>query len=427
MKQRKFMVNGGVLILLVLGSILGIFTFVLGQGMDEEPNNTCETAQAVGAVELPFTLDGSLDTPPAEPDVDFFRFTGVPGEGVQVELNGIPPEQGVGDPVLGLFNSECILIAVNDDSGSLNSRLLFTIPADGVFVLAATGYPDFNFVGEGFYSGTYQLALAPAVFAGSISGRVVDAVTGTPLPGDSQPFAIVELYRCSNGDCFEFVNSQSTDSMGEFRFDSDFNGVPLLAGTYRIIAYAAQYETRQTEPFDVGEGEDVDIGDIALTPHPVVISESRACSNLPSTGGICSYRIRITNRQDTPFQGAAWSNVNASEIGSVLNFTLFPAGPPRRVSLAPQQSKNVHFAFRVPGTVQDGAFICADAFVGQGSNPFFDTVAATFLFCISKGADGEFRVVPEQEARERWQQLYGTLPYGEAPYGKAPAPAKGKE
>src|SRR6185503_17827938 len=106
-----------------------------------------------------FTLDGSLDGSqvPGGGDVDFVRFSGTPNTTVQVDLEGQATGHGtLGDPLLGFFDSGCTVIAINDDNGStLNSRLVVTIPNDGVFIMAVTGCCDFGF-NQGS-SGTYQL------------------------------------------------------------------------------------------------------------------------------------------------------------------------------------------------------------------------------------------------------------------------------
>ncbi|HET9384266.1 MAG TPA: PKD domain-containing protein [Gemmatimonadales bacterium] len=129
------------------------------QGPDAEPNNTCFTAQNFATLELPFTLNGSLDGSPLPGggDVDFVRFTGTPGTTLRVDLEGQSTGQGtLSDPFLGWFDSGCNLLAINDDNGStLNSRLLVTIPSDGVFILAVTRCCDFSFDQGG--AGTYQL------------------------------------------------------------------------------------------------------------------------------------------------------------------------------------------------------------------------------------------------------------------------------
>jgi hypothetical protein len=192
---------------------IGYSSQALAQAVETEPNNTCPGAQNIGPVDLatPFTVTGSLDTPPDVPDVDFFRFEVTPGEIVRADLEGLT----LGDPFLGLFDPppDCNLLKFNDDFNGLNSRLGFVV-RDGVFVLAASSFFDDDFNGDGCCSGTYQLTIASIGLIGSIAGRVVNAVSGEPLRGDAPPFAFLELFRCESStkpndgeECLEFVNS----------------------------------------------------------------------------------------------------------------------------------------------------------------------------------------------------------------------------
>ncbi|HEX3034568.1 MAG TPA: carboxypeptidase-like regulatory domain-containing protein [Thermodesulfobacteriota bacterium] len=401
-------------IILVLGVVLGSFSPALAQGVEEEPNNPCTSSQDFGAVALPFTVDGSLDTPPDTPppdtpdptptptasDVDFFMFTGTPNDRVVVDLEGEATGKGtLTEPLLGFFDSDCNLIALDEGLGT-STRLVITIPSDGIFILAAASYPDYGFTGNGFYSGSYQMTISPFVAAGSISGRVVDAETEEPLRGDVTPFAFVELYRCFDSECFEFVNFQSTDSEGRFLFNSDFAGNPLEVGTYQVVASAEQYQRNQTAPFEVGEGEDKDIGDIPLTPSFLQFVEVQPCSDLTPLGGTCEYSFRVRNNSSTTLEGAVWSIIDSSGIGSFVCFTVFQTGrygaqtpAPREVSIGPGESRVLRFQFQVPGTVANGAFICTQAYLAQ--------------FCISKGVTG-FSIVPENKARRMLQQLRWT-------------------
>jgi hypothetical protein len=284
----------------------------------------------------------------------------------------------------------------------LNSRLLITIPADGFFVLGVTHFPDFEFAGGGV--GTYRLTVANFASIGSISGRVIDAVTGDPLPGDADPFSFVELLRCEGQFC-DFVSFQNPDSNGRFAFTTDFNGQPLEVGTYQVNAFANQYISGSTEPFAVGEGED-HVVDVPLEPLPIRISEIRPCGSLPPEGGTCAYSARITNRSGQAFDGGAWSTVFAFGIGSVVGSTQFQTNQPQSMTLRPGASKVVQFQFVVPPTVANGAFICADTWTGRGRlNPFFDTVAQRFLFCIDKGVGG-FSVMRERDAQRVFRQLH---------------------
>ncbi len=398
------------MLLSALAILIGVPHLAFAQGGEVEFNHPCPAAQDFGAVTLPFTVEGSLDTPPDFPDVDFFRFTATPGAEVRADLIGLE----LGDPFLGLFDSGCQLLASNDDSGGLNSRLQFAIPDDGVFILAATSCCDGDFSGTGGSSGSYQLTITPLVLAGSISGRIVDAVSGTPLRGDAFPFAFVELRRCLDSDCleFEFVNAQSTDREGRFLFSSDGAGFPLTADRYQVVAFADQFQTDQTAPFDVGEDEDHDIGDLPLTPFPIQFFAVDPCGNIAPTGGTCTYSVRVRNSSSTTFKGAAWSLISGFGIGSLANETVFQTGKrsgnpsPQKLALKPQQSTFLQFQFDVPGTVAEFASFCAEALVGQDPSPFFNTVGRRFLFCVSKEG-GTFSVVPEKKARKLFRQFEG--------------------
>ena len=63
----------------------------------------------------------------------------------------------------------------------------------------------------------------------------------------------------------------------------------------------------------------------------------------------------------------------------------------------------VSFEFQVPSTVQNGATICTQVFVGQGDTPFFTPVGRRDLFCITKGITG-FSVLSEAEGNSLRQQ-----------------------
>lgn len=173
---------------------------------ETEPNNTCSTAQDVGAPSLPLSLAGSLDGfPYPSGDVDFVRLAATPNASVRVDLEGQGTGKGtLGDPFLGFFDSGCNLLATNDDGGgNLNSRLDITMPSDGIAIVAVTGCCDSGFdQGSG---GTYELTVAEIVppandafsnatgisalpFSEVVDISVAGFETGEPTPSCTGPY-----------------------------------------------------------------------------------------------------------------------------------------------------------------------------------------------------------------------------------------------
>jgi hypothetical protein len=394
-----------------LSLAVGYSSPTLAQAVDIEPNDTCLGAQAIGAVDGSFTVSGSLDTPPDDPDVDFFRFEATPGAPLIADLVGVT----LGDPFLGLFDSACNLLAFNDDFSGLNSRLRFVVPDDGDFVLAASSFFDDDFNGDGCCSGAYELTVGPAPPAiGSITGRVVNSVTEEPLPGDAPPFAAVELLRSLEDDSLEVVSSQSTDSEGRFRFEQDFAGDPIAVGTFQVRAFANEFQQGATELFEVAEGQDVDVGDIPLTPPPIFISEVQPCSELLPQGGTCEYSARVFNTTSERLTGLAWSPVDGFSLGSSLDFTLFEASKARgsqiaareRVSVSAFGDQILRFQFEVPSFVAEGATFCTRIFLGLNPGPLVNTVDERSLFCITKSATA-FEVMAEVQSQKILRSVSG--------------------
>lgn len=248
--------------------LLSFAPTILAQNTETEPNNHCTTANEFAQpVTSTFVVDGKLGTN----DVDYYQFHATPGEQIQVDL-----QQGtLPDPFLGFLDGNCTPLAYNDDfQGSSNARLVLTVPANGILILAATAFDDLGFNGAHRFTGTYQLILSPPVVPiGSISGRIVDAGTQQPLPS----WAWVDLYYCPQpadpGSCYYVMNTGTADDR-TFSFSTDWNGQPLPAGTYYVIANGDGYQSNQPDLFAVGRDEHFSVGDIALTPNPSIGSIS---------------------------------------------------------------------------------------------------------------------------------------------------------
>lgn len=229
----------------------------------------------------------------------------------------------------------------------------------------------------------------------SIAGRVVDAQTGEPLPGRSVPFAQVKLYICySSFDCRP-VGSTGTDAQGSFRFDGAAAGLP--PGNYQIEVNAEQYVPFQTGFLNIPEG-DYDAGDLALESRPVRIVLEEPCT-VPSTGGNCRFKVRISNGLDTRLHGHAWSVADSIvSVSPVLINATFQTGNPKNVNLEPGESAVVAFSFPVPGNLHDGTYVCIDTFVAQRPSQFA-VLGNLPVLCLQKGAKS-LKAIPEGKKRE---------------------------
>ncbi|NHN35742.1 hypothetical protein G8764_00360 [Pseudomaricurvus alcaniphilus] len=502
----------------LLRILLMLVTMVYGAtaaalAIDEaEPNNPCFAAQQIGAFDFPTTVTGSLDSIPEQPDVDFFQFQGVAGQAVVVDLEGVATGAGsLSDPFLGLFNSECALLAINDDGGSgLNSRFSFNLPDDGVFVLGVTTCCDSGFIGGG--QGSYTLTVDELLTITSIDGRLVNANSGEPLPGAELPYALAHLLRCNGEVCDELIGSQQVGTGGEFSFQSDQFGNPLAATTYQIQAVAFGYENFTSAPFatlpevvnsvgdlgllplqvvgsisgrlvdalsadplpgnippypivylerceefgcfivagfspdDAGEFrfdgitynlspatyrlsanaegyqqsvsaqmpvaafEHADFGDFPLTPLPIQFGAIQPCV-IPPGGGLCEYSIDVRYRGTARrFRGEAWSTVEFYRPPT-YQVTRFQVGRngvenpnPQRLNLGQGQTETLTFQLDIPADVPDFSTVCGYIAVGQGRNAQFNSGGDRFIFCSSTQG-GALVPMSEKEGRKHLKNI----------------------
>jgi hypothetical protein len=356
-----------------------------------ELNNPCDSAQVIGTpAEWPAVITGYLTPTGAEPpgDVDFFVLQATEGMRLRANLRSdIEQPMPLGDPFLGLFDADCNLLDLNDDFVTMNSRLDFEVPfgADGQFILAASGCCDGPFDGSHYQEGAYRLTVSiPPEPIQAITGRVVDATSGAPLPGGMPPYAAVELIRCVDGGCYYYVNGTSTDEFGVFRFEVNYLQDPIDPGQFVVRAYAQDYTPAEVGPFDVVSGETFDLGDIAIQPPPFVFENIVPCVDIPATGGKCNYSVDIRSNIDVAVKGLGWSIINAYVSSSPVGYTQFPADRNRNVALGAFKVRTLNFSFDVPADVGAGTFMCADAWFSDRTTDYFGTLRYQQLFCVMK-------------------------------------------
>lgn len=118
--KRRF--RGGFRPLAVFCLLIGFSSQAFAQASEIEPNGPCVEAQDLGEIDLtgPFSVEGSLDTPPGDPDVASFRFSAPSGAELIAEHEG--QETGAGTlpaPFLGLFDTGCNSLQSNADAVNL--------------------------------------------------------------------------------------------------------------------------------------------------------------------------------------------------------------------------------------------------------------------------------------------------------------------
>lgn len=371
----------------------------------------CEThAEDIGPLILPYSREDYLGVDPVESSVDFYRFDAEAGTELIANLRGSASGYGdLEDPLMGLLDSDCQIIDMSDDFYNLDSFFRFTVPDDGVFLIAVSRYGDYEFNGSSQTSGgsTYTLTLdaAPPVID-SITARLINRFNSSPLPGDKEPYAGADLYRC-NTDCDQLVAFNYADGDGVVKFDSVFIE-NLTAGTYLLRAFANDFESTESGRFSVSDESQVNVGDIPMSPPPISFGDFTACENLPPQGGRCTYEIQVDNFTNSAISSLVWSEVEASGLASSLGYSSFEASaidsteefPQRsRVEVPAQSSAAVSFSFDVPSLVSIGAQFCQSVLLGAYPDPLFNTLKQTYLFCIIKNSNGYERLIDTQMAK----------------------------
>lgn len=186
-----------------------------------EPNNSIGHA---GTVRLPFNSgDSFTEIRPRGDDVDYFQFTANAGDTLLAEVT-----DGNLDSLIGLFDDATgVLLALDDDGGAgLLSKLLFTIPATGKYVIAVTTFNDFDFNGVGTSNsgGRYVLdidvvdELVETILSTTDDGNVqVNFLCGT---FDFQGNTYSSVFVNANGNLtFGSGDSDFSESVGEFLSD----------------------------------------------------------------------------------------------------------------------------------------------------------------------------------------------------------------
>lgn len=130
----------------------------LAQFSETEANNTFATGNffdrslfgGTGAI----AIDGHI----SPGDVDFFRFDFFAGDFIAVMVATPNPDSE--DTILGIFAPDGSIFDTDDDDGpGFNSAWSGTIPSDGRWGIAVSGFSDFDFVGRHEQEFDYKLVI----------------------------------------------------------------------------------------------------------------------------------------------------------------------------------------------------------------------------------------------------------------------------
>jgi hypothetical protein len=319
--------------------------------------------------------------------------------------DGLNPLNAFG---LGFFPSGCPEYpAVQAFSIFSPADMDFTVPEDGIFIIGVTACCDLNFSGSGTLEGGYVVSVVPDIpveLIDSISGQVTDKVTGRPLAGPVEPFALVQLYR-AGPDGFEFLAQIPTGEDGNYLFSAATVGNRLLPGDYMVMGFANQYQTSDNvvDIINVQAHEARVAPVLALLSNPVRFTNVKPCDNNSAREGKCDFSFIATLGTADITKGALWSLSHTSGTGGIINATEFLVCE-QPLILIPGRRTEVRCGFTVPANVPDGALFCADARFGEGirTNPYFTVQELIVpLFCMTKlPRQGSFQVLPQPEAVE---------------------------
>ncbi len=156
--------------------------------VEVEPNNPCQNVQDLTSAVMP---NAKITGYKAQNDVDFFKFSVVPGTRLRTMLIGdFSQSTPLTSYAVGFFTSTCVFQALNSGSGFVSAYLDFIVPADGKFIIGVTACCDFNFTGSGTLEGGYILSFTSSAFNAKVdypTSQSPFSISVLDVNGDSKP------------------------------------------------------------------------------------------------------------------------------------------------------------------------------------------------------------------------------------------------
>jgi len=358
-------------------ALAALSPWVQAKVAEVEPNNSCAIAQDIGAA--PGTsVTGEIVTG----DVDFYRVTATPGKLLQANLSANLGGGGsLLDSIIGVFDSSCQQIAMNDYAGpDMDSRVLFKVPADGVVIFAAAGFPDFFFEGSPYELGSYTLkVIKPA--APYLTGTVTEAGTGQPLPPNLGPVSLLHCDGPGYDTCRDEVVTLPVSSDGSFALS--LGGMD--PGYYQLRTVPNGYGSTYSAPFAYEGPETVAKIALKVKPLPVTLSSPTACKR-STQGGDCSFSVTVTNTTASAIDADVWTVVDASPSGAPYGTSNFMTGAaaytPAHVQIAAGASAVVSQVLPIASALT-GVTGQATVYVGKTGKPLATMGQTGFGFTVT--------------------------------------------
>ena len=237
------------------------------------------------------------------------------------------------------------------------------------------------------------LVLATFTAGATISGRMVDAETLVPLPGDAPGFSTVNIYRYDpvtnfrefiiGTRCYGGERDGCADADGKFVFEGNrYDDSPLEEGNYGVDISAQGYLVRRLA-FSLGS-TGVDLGTIEVQSSPVKMTLISFSFPPPisSGNGEVLWRVVVENLTEGPQKLETYTLVSGPTETTVSSTDIL-VGRPKKVVVDPLRAKLIDGSLQVPGELPDGTNLCLRIYVRETRQPF--VIFGQVGFCVSKG------------------------------------------
>lgn len=351
--------------------VAAVFSPPLLAVSEAEPNSSCGQAQPLGNVGS-VTVDGSIE----EGDVDYFRVRAAPGWQMSLVVEGASAGTGtLGDSTLAVYDDACNQLYVNDDYYGLDSAMTITVPPEQYLRVAVSGFPDFEFDGAHYQSGSYRLLL---------NARARNGITGNAVTNGGQPFVDgwAQLSMCYVYDPEEKYCSYGIISTSLSATDGSFaiNNVPLSPATYQVAIYpynSGNHKVGYSRKFQITEQrQSVDLGNILVPGNVAVFGPADINGSggdyygaVPGETLEISYTVTNTTRSTAKIK--VWTHVDADGLAGGLGNSEFGFAEPgayQILTLGPNETQTLNHRLQLPANATDGTWLSFAAYASATGN-----------------------------------------------------------